>query len=137
MLTLALSLRRSHTVLIKSAAMVFVPTTNLFPRTSILEYGATGSVADNTLTTVLSFTVLGSPAFIDAIHAGGNLPACFSLIVNTILKLDFQNSHTERTKAITLPAPQRFAVGDVVDIKVEHFQVGKSGIFTATIFGHR
>jgi hypothetical protein len=24
-----------------------------------------------------------------------------------------------------------------VDIKVEHFQVGKSGIFTATIFGHR
>lgn len=106
------------------------------PTQTIIQTGSAAVVTYDNETTVATLTVTGSPLFLDAIAATGTWAAEVIIYINTVRK------QTLRIE-ITSPHPEtpffaaRLEVGDVVEVKVRHYDVTGAHDYEATIKAHR
>lgn len=108
----------------------------LQPTATVLDRGANPTVTDSSETLVKSHTVTGSKLYLDGIALHGDWPAEFRVYVNTILK------QTKRTSFVELSPELPFSgvplqVGDVLEVRVVHYDVGNTHSYEATVKGHR
>lgn len=109
----------------------------LNPDTSVLEYNEVSTIADNSLTTILTYTVTTSDLFLDTILASGDIDAEYRLVINSTTKAKYITSEQDRTAKIQFPVAQKFIVGTIIDIKVVHFNTTNTGSFNTTLIGHK
>ena len=107
---------------------------------SLTKFNSTGSssiVPDNTVTTIHTQTyVADSFENLTLVTGSGSTNAIFTLFKNTV-KFDTRRSLPGRNVTFDFTgAPLELAVGDVIDVKVEHFNTGVLESFDATIFGY-
>ena len=102
---------------------------------SAVAVGAKPGISDNILTTITTMVANGANR-IAMISCSGSAYAKFTVYINTILK-ETKRSGPERNVVFNYNHPLTLSVGDVVDIKVEHFNVGLLEDFEATIFGFK
>jgi hypothetical protein len=102
---------------------------------SAVAVGAQTSVSDNTLTTVATLIANGANR-IAMISCSGSGYAKFTVYINSVLK-ETKRSGPDRNVVFNYNHPLTLTTGDVVDIKVEHYNVGSLEDFEATIFGFK
>lgn len=102
---------------------------------SAVAVGAQTSVSDNTLTTIVTLTANGANR-IAMISCSGSGYAKFQVFINSTLK-ETKRSGPERNCVFTYNHPLSLTVGDVVDLKVTHYNVAVLEDFEATIFGFK
>lgn len=105
--------------------------------TSILEYDDVTTIAANALTTILSYTVVGTALLVDQIIASGDVDAVYFLVVDGSIKAQYRTSEQDRTAKFNFPVAQKFSIGQVIDIKVIHYDTGDTSDFNATLIGHQ
>jgi hypothetical protein len=107
---------------------------------SLTEYNKVGSVsnvAENTKTTIVSQVyVAGTFENLTLVSVSGEDYAKFFVSINTV-DIDIRRSGPDRNVEFTYTgAPYALSPGDVVDIKVEHYNAGQLVDFDATIYGY-
>ena len=98
--------------------------------------GSATGVAASTKTTILSATY--SPSFnnIALVSCSGDDYAKFFLTVNTV-DIDIRRTGPDRNLQFDFKSnPVGLSAGDIVDIKVEHYNAGDLLNFEATIYGY-
>lgn len=105
------------------------------PTTSVWQYNEILTIASGSLTTILTYTVIGSDLMIDNILASGTVDAEYRVLINGSVKAKYRTSEQDRTTKIILPTPQRVAVGSIIDVKVVHYNVATAD-FDASLMGH-
>lgn len=104
---------------------------------SVLEYEEITTIADNVLSTILTYTVVGSSLLLDNIIASGDVDAEYQLVVDGDVKAKYRTSEQDRTAKFSFPASQQFSAGTIIDIKVIHFSTGQTSSFNTTLIGHK
>lgn len=99
-------------------------------------FGTVTNVAESTLTTILTKTANTSLSKITVISVSGDNYAKFTLVINGIT-IDIRRTGPDRNLQFDFTAnPLETSLGDVIDVKVEHFNVGETLDFDATIYGY-
>jgi hypothetical protein len=95
------------------------------------------NIADNTKTTILTQTyVLGTLENLAILSVSGDDYAKFFLTKNAV-DIDIRRTGPDRNLQFDFTgAPLALVSGDVIDIKVEHFNVGAVLDFDATLYGY-
>jgi hypothetical protein len=107
------------------------------PITSARAFGALSGHLAGSLGTILSYTVSGSPLYLDAIRCEGNSEAEYTIEIGGSTA-DVQRSAVATPQVQFLyPTPTIVAVGDVIDVKVLHHDAGLLCDFRASLFGHK
>jgi len=101
------------------------------------KFGAVTNIADNTKTTIVTQSyVLGTLENISIISVSGDDYAKYFLTLNNI-DIDIRRTGPDRNLQFDFTgSPLALTIGDVVDIKVEHYSVGSTLDFDATIYGY-
>lgn len=107
------------------------------PTTSVFEYAEALTIADNALTTILTHTVVTADLLLDKILASGTVDAEYRIVVNGSTKAKYITSEQDRTAKFDFPVAQKFAIGDVIDIKVVHFNTSVTADFNTSLIGHK
>jgi len=107
---------------------------------SLTKFSSTGvasNVPDTTTTTVHTQSyVAGTFENLVIVSCSGSTNAKFTLYKNTIL-FDTMRSSPQRNVSFDFTgAPLALALGDTIDVKVEHFHTGVLETFEATIYGY-
>ena len=107
---------------------------------SLTEFNVTGSatnVVDSTKTTIVSQAyVAGTFENLTLVSVSGENYAKFFVTLNAV-DIDIRRSGPDRNVEFNYTgAPYKLVVGDIVDIKVEHFNIGTLVDFDATIYGY-
>jgi len=98
--------------------------------------GSADNVPATTLTTILTKTADANFNNISIISVSGEDYAKFFLVLNTVI-LDIRRTGPDRNLSFDFTgSPLALTTGDVVDIKVEHFNTGALLDFDATIYGY-
>jgi hypothetical protein len=98
--------------------------------------GAASNVAATTLTTILTKVADALFSNITIISVSGEVYARYILYINSNL-LDVRRTGPDRNLQFDYTgSPLALTVGDVVDIKVEHYNTGDLADFDATIYGY-
>jgi hypothetical protein len=105
--------------------------------TSFNTPGSLTGLADNTKTTIVSQAfVAGTFENAVLISASGDDYAKYYLTLNGV-DIDIRRSGPDRNLQFDFTgAPLKLSLGDVLEVKVEHFQVGQFLDFDATIYGY-
>lgn len=101
---------------------------------SILAKATLPGLADNTLTTVLSF-VASSSTKVSRVGCSGDGPADFFLYVNTDRKEVKRSSTGDLDKEFVFNPMLSFNQNDVIEIKVLHHATDKTKTFDVVIYG--
>jgi len=104
---------------------------------SVLEFATATAVPDNAVTTILTYTVAVDALLLDTLLITGQVDAEYVFTVNTVTKLKFRTSEQERSLKVAFPAAQKFAVGDILALKVIHYNTSGVFDFDATLIGHK
>jgi hypothetical protein len=104
---------------------------------SIIARDVVSTVADNALTTILSYTNTGSTLWLDKIVATGNVDGEYQVVIDTVTKFTFRTAEQQRTMDFLFPVPIKIGIGSIIDVKVTHFNASITGDFVASIAGHR
>ena len=99
----------------------------------ILKFSAITGVADNVETTVASYTTLGEETIGDIVTSGTSY-ARYNIYVNTILQFVIR-SGPSRQANLVLNRPLQLSIGDIVDVKVIHYNTDATDDFETTILG--
>jgi len=115
-------------------------TTTTIEGISLTEFNVTGSatnVVDSTKTTIVSQAyVAGTFENLTLVSVSGENYAKFFVTLNAV-DIDIRRSGPDRNVEFNYTgAPYKLVVGDIVDIKVEHFNIGTLVDFDATIYGY-
>ena len=99
------------------------------------KFGAVTNIADNTKTTIVTQSyVLGTLENISIVSVSGDDYAKYFLTVNNV-DIDIRRTGPDRNLQFDFTgSPLALSIGDVVDIKVEHYSVGSNLDFDATIY---
>ena len=97
--------------------------------------GSAASVPSSTETTVVTLTANGIN-MMTMCKVSGDDYAKFRFYVNTVLKETIRTG-PDRNGQFFFSHPYTIDAGDVVDIKVEHYQTGKTYNFESTIYGFK
>ena len=98
--------------------------------------GSATNVPATTLTTILTKTADASFSNISIISVSGDDYAKFTLVINGST-IDTRRSGPDRNLQFDFTSnPLQIAVGDIVDMKVEHFFTGDLLNFDASIYGY-
>jgi len=98
--------------------------------------GSATNVPATTLTTILSKTADASFSNISIISVSGDDYAKYTLVINGST-IDTRRSGPDRNLTFDFTSnPLAISVGDVVDMKVEHFFTGDLLNFDASIYGY-
>lgn len=103
---------------------------------SVVVRQTASTVPGETESTVLTYTVAGDPLLLDLVTATGTYAAEFRLYINGTW-YETQRMGIEQPVAHFTFAPHRLEVGDVVDIKVFHYDTNNNRDFESTLKGHR
>lgn len=95
--------------------------------------GSQSGVSDNVLTTLITLTANGIDRLVQ-ISCSGTAYAKFQLFINTVLK-ETRRSGPDRNLYFLYNHPIELTSGDVVDLKVTHYNVGETADFEATVYG--
>jgi hypothetical protein len=104
---------------------------------SVWEYGFQNTVADNSVTTLLTYVVTGSDLFLDKIMATGLVDAEYQVLVDGSIKAKYMTSEQDRVAKFDFPVAQEIAVGGIIAIKVIHFRSGIIADFNCSLIGHK
>lgn len=91
------------------------------------------NVPDNVLSTIVTYTATADKS-ITSITVSGTLYAKFQLFFNTVL-IETRRGGPERTLVFEFNAPLTLNSGDILDVKVIHFDVGHTAEFESTVYG--
>lgn len=98
--------------------------------------GTASNVPAATLTTILTKVADSSLTNISIVSVSGDDYAKYTLVINSIT-IDIRRSGPDRNLQFDFTAnPLKTTLGDVIDIKVEHFFAGDLLDFDATIYGY-
>jgi hypothetical protein len=101
--------------------------------TSILVFSPITGVANSIETTILSYTCLGDETIGDIVLSGTDY-ARFNVYLNTSLSFVVR-SGPSRQANLQLQRPWQLQTGDVIDIKVIHYNTAATADFEATLMG--
>lgn len=96
--------------------------------------GSVTGVTDSTLTTIVTFTASAPKTLISVISVSGTVYAKFSLYLNAVL-LETKRGGPDRTMTFAFPHPLKLIATDILDVKVEHFNIGQVADFESTVYG--
>jgi len=101
------------------------------------KFDAVIGIADNTKTTILTQSfVADTIENISIISVSGDDYAKYYLTVNNV-DIDVRRTGPDRNLQFDFTgSPLALTIGDVVDVKVEHFSIGSFLDFDATIYGY-
>ncbi len=91
------------------------------------------NVPDGSLTTIVTHTAATTQK-VTRVSVGGTDYAKFQLFKNTVL-IETRRSGPERVIDFRFDVPLGLASGDILDVKVTHFNTGVLADFEATIYG--
>jgi hypothetical protein len=91
------------------------------------------NVPDNLLSTVVTYTA-PSDKQVSSVTVSGTVYAKFQLFLNTIL-IETRRGGPERTLVFEFNNPLVLNSGDVLDVKVTHYQTGLTAEFESTVYG--
>lgn len=111
------------------------PGEGLLPTSTIEKHSKIVTVAANSQTTIVTYTATAN-MWITGCIMTGEIPAEFTLMVNSINKGVGRTSHQDRTGKIMLPQAIKISSGDIVTVKVIHFETGDTSDYDATIYGY-
>jgi len=98
--------------------------------------GTANNVPASTLTTILTKTADASLTNISIVSVSGEDYAKYTLVINATT-IDIRRSGPARNLQFDFTAnPLKTNLGDVIDVKVEHFFSGDLLDFDATIYGY-
>lgn len=89
---------------------------------------------DNVLTTIVTYTAYETKTLLSSITVSGTLYAKFQLFFNTIL-IETRRGGPDRTLVFTFDHPLKMVDGDILDVKVTHYDVGQTADFDSTVYG--
>jgi len=95
---------------------------------------AVTNVVDNVLTTIVTFTASAPKTLIASVTVSGTLYAKFQLFFNTVL-IETRRGGPDRTLTFTFDHPLKMVNGDILDVKVTHYNVGQTADFDSTVYG--
>jgi len=101
---------------------------------NITVVGSKPGISDNILTTLVTMVANGYNRLVQ-ISVSGTSYAKYQLFINSSLK-ETRRSGPERNLYFTYNHPIKLLAGDVVDLKVIHYNVGQTADFEATIFAY-
>ena len=108
------------------------------PYATILQKGSALIVPNTTLTTILTFTNTSDILWFEGFNGSGEIDAEYTLVINTILKMSLMSSEQNRYVQHFFGVPgMRIEIGDIIDIKVQHFNTVVTGDFHASLWGTR
>jgi len=99
----------------------------------ILALGAITGIANTLETTILSYTALGDETVGDIVM-GGTSYARYNIYLNTALVFVLRSGPTRQCN-LALQRPLQLAAGDIIDVKVIHYNLTWTDDFEATILG--
>lgn len=100
---------------------------------SPLATGAVTGVPATTTTTIVTFTAVVATR-VTKISCGGTIYAKFQLFKNTVL-FDTHRSGPDRGLELLFNPGLALAPGDILDVKLTHYQTGLMEDFEATVYG--
>ncbi len=106
------------------------------PSSTVWERSEATNVPDNVETIVQTYSVAGSVLYLDSIALTGTFAAEFSVYLNSVKR------ETRRIE-ITDPSPTipfhgiPLQVGDVLEVRVTHYDAGEMHDFESSVKGHR
>ena len=113
---------------------VFVtPVSSVFSPVDVKAFSAITGVADSIETTIVTHAVVGNETFSD-ILVGGSDYARFNFYVNSVLQFVIRTG-PQRYGGLSLQRPLQYEIGDVIDVKVIHYNIGNTAEFECTILG--
>jgi len=98
-----------------------------------LAVGAQLGVGSTLLTTIVTYTAAALTK-VTRISTSGTVYAKFQLFKNTTL-IETKRSGPDRSMDFLFTSPLKLAIGDIIDVKVTHYQTGELADFEATIYG--
>ena len=98
-----------------------------------LYIGSKTAIADNALTTVVTVPSNGIK-YITKIHCSGMLNAKWQLFLNSVLMDTLRTD--DRNVSFDWNLPLKILGGEVLDVKVTHFNTVETSDFDATIYGY-
>jgi hypothetical protein len=116
-----------------SPKVYVTPVTAGLSPVNILSFNAITGVVNSIETTVDTYTALGDETVGDIIM-GGTSYARFNVYINTILQFVVR-SGPARQANLALQRPLQLVPGDIIDVKVIHYNLGWTDDFEATILG--
>lgn len=98
-----------------------------------LAYNAITNVTDNTLVTIVTYTATVARK-ITRISCSGTDYAKFQLVLNTTT-IETKRSGPDRSAEFVFISPLSLQIGDILDIKVVHYNTSVLTNFEASIYG--
>ena len=99
----------------------------------ILSFNAITGVVNSIETTIDTYTALGDETIGDIVM-GGTSYARFNIYLNTVLSFVVR-SGPSRQANLALQRPLQLVAGDIIDVKVIHYNLGWTDDFESTILG--
>jgi hypothetical protein len=109
------------------------PVSAAFSPVDVLVYGTQTGVAASTLTTLTTHSALADQTVSSFLMSGTNY-AKYSIFINSVEMMTVRTG-PDRTYNLLLTRPLNIYNGDVLDVKVEHYQVGETNDFEASVLG--
>lgn len=100
---------------------------------SPIAVGAVTAIPATTLTTIVTYTAVTAKQ-VSKISCGGTVYAKFQLFKNTVL-FDTHRSGPDRGLELIFNPGLALAPGDILDVKMTHYQTGLMEDFEATVYG--
>lgn len=100
---------------------------------SALAVGGLTAVPASTTTTIVTYAA-ASTTRLTKISVSGTVYAKFQLFLNTVL-IDTKRSGPERSLDFSFDIPLAIGVGDIIDVKVTHYNTALLEDFNSTIYG--
>lgn len=91
------------------------------------------SVPDNVLTTIVTYTAPADKK-VSLVSTSGSLYAKFELFLNTVL-IETRRGGPDRTVVFEFTNPLQLNSGDILDVKVIHFDMTHTADFESTVYG--
>lgn len=91
------------------------------------------NVPDTMLMTIVTYTA-PTPIHITQITCSGTVYAKFQLFLNTVL-METRRGGPERTVVFEFNNPLQLQANDILDVKVEQYNVGQTADFDSTVYG--
>lgn len=91
------------------------------------------NVPDNVLSTIVTYTAPADKR-IAVISTSGTLYAKFELFLNTVL-IETRRGGPDRTVVFEFANPLQLSSGDILDVKVIHFDTAHTADFESTVYG--
>lgn len=101
----------------------------------VLAQGQTAAINDNTDTSILTYTALGSSKKIGNIAVSGEGAADFWIEINTVQEGFRRTTHDRLSENFLFGGNFILEENDVLVVKVNHCAVGKTKVFEATVYG--